>query len=130
MKPELAHLAVKEEEFLDYLQAQRKKEQPLPVIEVVEVDNKSSLPDALIAAHTGKRLQDCVVLHAAARAQIAHLVLRRGHCHEQMLGGDELVLHVRGNFLRLLEPVSYTHLRAHETVLDIVCRLLREQKNY
>ena len=27
-------------------------------------------------------------------------------------------------------PVSYTHLRAHETVLDIVCRLLLEKKNY
>ena len=25
-------------------------------------------------------------------------------------------------------PVSYTHLRAHETVLDIVCRLLLENK--
>ena len=24
--------------------------------------------------------------------------------------------------------VSYTHLRAHETVLDLVCRLLLEQK--
>src|SRR5665811_1268629 len=24
-------------------------------------------------------------------------------------------------------PVSYTHLRAHETVLDLVCRLLLEQ---
>ena len=29
---------------------------------------------------------------------------------------------------RHLEPVSYTHLRAHETVLDIVCRLLLEKK--
>ena len=28
-----------------------------------------------------------------------------------------------------LVPVSYTHLRAHETVLDIVCRLLLEKKN-
>ena len=27
------------------------------------------------------------------------------------------------------EAVSYTHLRAHETVLDIVCRLLLETKN-
>ena len=27
-----------------------------------------------------------------------------------------------------VEPVSYTHLRAHETVLDIVCRLLLEKK--
>ena len=26
--------------------------------------------------------------------------------------------------------VSYTHLRAHETVLDLVCRLLLEKKNY
>ena len=29
---------------------------------------------------------------------------------------------------RLLTPVSYTHLRAHETVLDLVCRLLLEKK--
>ena len=26
-----------------------------------------------------------------------------------------------------LDPVSYTHLRAHETVLDLVCRLLLEK---
>ena len=26
------------------------------------------------------------------------------------------------------KPVSYTHLRAHETVLDLVCRLLLEKK--
>ena len=28
-----------------------------------------------------------------------------------------------------LQAVSYTHLRAHETVLDLVCRLLLEKKN-
>ena len=28
-----------------------------------------------------------------------------------------------------LVPVSYTHLRAHETVLDLVCRLLLEKKH-
>ena len=27
-------------------------------------------------------------------------------------------------------PVSYTHLRAHETVLDLVCRLLLEHTKY
>mgnify|MGYP003380034079 CR=1 FL=1 len=27
-----------------------------------------------------------------------------------------------------ITPVSYTHLRAHETVLDLVCRLLLENK--
>ncbi len=31
-------------------------------------------------------------------------------------------------YLAGLEPVSYTHLRAHETVLDLVCRLLLEKK--
>ena len=30
--------------------------------------------------------------------------------------------------LQRTEPVSYTHLRAHETVLDLVCRLLLEKK--
>ena len=28
----------------------------------------------------------------------------------------------------IYHPVSYTHLRAHETVLDLVCRLLLEKK--
>src|SRR5665811_1945747 len=28
----------------------------------------------------------------------------------------------------ITKPVSYTHLRAHETVLDLVCRLLLEKK--
>src|SRR5665811_2446293 len=31
-------------------------------------------------------------------------------------------------FAPLTVPVSYTHLRAHETVLDLVCRLLLEKK--
>ena len=31
---------------------------------------------------------------------------------------------------RRAEPVSYTHLRAHETVLDLVCRLLLEKKKH
>src|SRR5665811_2434603 len=30
--------------------------------------------------------------------------------------------------VKMLEAVSYTHLRAHETVLDLVCRLLLEKK--
>ena len=31
-------------------------------------------------------------------------------------------------FIRRIDSVSYTHLRAHETVLDLVCRLLLEKK--
>ena len=30
--------------------------------------------------------------------------------------------------LAVAAAVSYTHLRAHETVLDLVCRLLLEKK--
>ena len=30
---------------------------------------------------------------------------------------------------RIVRPVSYTHLRAHETVLDLVCRLLLDKKH-
>ena len=30
--------------------------------------------------------------------------------------------------MHTIDSVSYTHLRAHETVLDLVCRLLLEKK--
>ena len=46
-----------------------------------------------------------------------------------------VILLLAGNFMEpssivlIFAPVSYTHLRAHETVLDIVCRLLLEKKN-
>ena len=35
-----------------------------------------------------------------------------------------------GNCVDAVNPVSYTHLRAHETVLDLVCRLLLEKKKH
>ena len=38
-----------------------------------------------------------------------------------------LILHY-GDMTDSMNPVSYTHLRAHDTVLDLVCRLLLEQK--
>ena len=39
------------------------------------------------------------------------------------------MLRIRENSAARTPPVSYTHLRAHETVLDLVCRLLLETKN-
>ena len=45
---------------------------------------------------------------------------KRSHCSKQ------LNLHKRNNIN--WEPVSYTHLRAHETEADLVCRLLLEKK--
>src|SRR5665811_44262 len=56
--------------------------------------------------------------HASLVAHIAHNVLER-------LGypDDTSQLAAVAGY-----PVSYTHLRAHETVLDLVCRLLLEKK--
>ena len=34
------------------------------------------------------------------------------------------------NYVESIGAVSYTHLRAHETVLDLVCRLLLEKKKH
>ena len=42
----------------------------------------------------------------------------------EMLHGDPATLEAGVK----AAPVSYTHLRAHETVLDLVCRLLLEKK--
>ena len=42
-----------------------------------------------------------------------------------LLANDTVETIVQAN-----ESVSYTHLRAHETVLDLVCRLLLEKKKY
>ena len=44
--------------------------------------------------------------------------------HQHGAGRDRRVGDVEGGEI----PVSYTHLRAHETVLDLVCRLLLEKK--
>ena len=47
-------------------------------------------------------------------------------------GLDGLTGHPRGSCVKAdltITSVSYTHLRAHETVLDLVCRLLLEKKN-
>ena len=50
---------------------------------------------------------------------------------ESIAGGDERgIPHApdRADSQETPRSVSYTHLRAHETVLDLVCRLLLEKK--
>ena len=51
---------------------------------------------------------------------VLDLVLRSLSAHEEL----RQVLVLKGG----TASVSYTHLRAHETVLDLVCRLLLEKK--
>ena len=49
-----------------------------------------------------------------------------GFFHKLRLVGTKQYKFALSNFDT---PVSYTHLRAHETVLDLVCRLLLDKKN-
>jgi len=60
MKPHLARFAAKEDDFMAYLKLQRHKDTEMPVIDSVEVVNKTSLPTKLIGAHIdikpGKKL--------------------------------------------------------------------------
>ena len=58
--------------------------------------------------------------------QLAHAIftdLRR-------MAADHMADMVLRHFVISQIPVSYTHLRAHETVLDIVYRLLLEKKKH
>ena len=50
------------------------------------------------------------------------------HDLQNLMVRDARVHEARGDMHGKPEPVSYTHLRAHETVLDLVCRLLLEKK--
>ena len=64
-------------------------------------------------------------------SQVELLLTRRiGEAGKKIHAGrsrnDQVAVDIK-LFLRA-EPVSYTHLRAHETVLDLVCRLLLEKK--
>ena len=50
------------------------------------------------------------------------------HLKRQVVAFDGAVCDAGGEVGIGAIPVSYTHLRAHETVLDLVCRLLLEKK--
>ena len=63
----------------------------------------------------------CAVLDLGSNS--FHLLIGR-------LDGGRIVTVDRRKDTVRLAPVSYTHLRAHETVLDLVCRLLLEKKTH
>ena len=54
--------------------------------------------------------------------------LREDKSPEQISGIMRKEEHTLSISHETIYPVSYTHLRAHETVLDLVCRLLLEKK--
>src|SRR5665811_675688 len=74
------------------------------------------------AAGTGGRGDD------GALGSNGYLRARRRPPRAGDRGTAALACPCRRGALSALRSVSYTHLRAHETVLDIVCRLLLEKK--
>ena len=59
------------------------------------------------------------------RYEIVRRRLFKPFGREQLAARDLVVSRFKEHYTK---PVSYTHLRAHETVLDLVCRLLLEKK--
>ena len=55
-------------------------------------------------------------------------VVRMNTAHLGREGSEMLINNVRAVSNRIAIPVSYTHLRAHETGRNLVCRLLLEKK--
>ena len=50
-------------------------------------------------------------------------------CFTYIIQALEEIVKIKDDIRDSIDSVSYTHLRAHETVLDLVCRLLLEKKN-
>src|SRR5450756_2901995 len=74
---------------------------------------------------TRRGLQVVAVRDLERRVHVADREAQR----ERRGGGGHELVGVGGHRLGSgLEPVSYTHLRAHETRHDLVCRLLLEKK--
>src|SRR5664280_3617791 len=76
----------------------------------------------------GPQKQVCFECHDdfLAHKKVVHQPVDNGECtscHDPHESPNKFLLVKTGQ-----APVSYTHLRAHETVLDLVCRLLLEKK--
>ena len=79
-----------------------------------------------------RRTPRSTLVRSSAASDVYKRQVDDGHAVERVaIHSDDVLL---GNRCRcavvvhLVDAVSYTHLRAHETVLDLVCRLLLEKK--
>src|SRR5659263_528078 len=67
------------------------------------------------------------VFHVSARAIAAHALSIFGdHSDIYATRQTGFAMLASGSVQEIMDPVSYTHLRAHETRHDLVCRLLLE----
>src|SRR5665811_1794109 len=100
--------------WLDLFPSLAAEGRPVGIHFVLSVDQRTGMPSSLASA-----VQRRVVLRMAHPDDYAFLGV----------AGDVLGMSSspgRGLLNNAEIPVSYTHLRAHETVLDLVCRLLLE----
>ena len=74
----------------------------------------------------------CPALHDPEERGVVLFIIVKAHeagGHDALdIPGVEKFVRQQSQDLLAIFPVSYTHLRAHETVLDLVCRLLLEKK--
>ncbi len=79
------------------------------------------------------RIDRDLLLPTIAAAPASFRWRARNPAHDVVIGGGGLAFGPCGGMAYATDldrgPVSYTHLRAHETVLDIVCRLMLEKTN-
>ena len=84
-----------------------------------------------IAFGLGHKATEEAIVQAAKDAQAHDFIMSFKDGYDTVIGERGVTLS-GGQRQRLAiarAPVSYTHLRAHETVLDLVCRLLLEKKH-
>ena len=81
-------------------------------------------PRPRIEPHPDKRKHTTIAVEEVRRGLISFTQLALSQTHESTTAKD-------GEPIRITAPgrdaVSYTHLRAHETLSDLVCRLLLEK---
>ena len=92
---------------------------------------RSTLDRSSAASDVYKRQAENLAIARAKQLFGADYANVQPHSGSQANAAVYLALLKPGDTILGMSPVSYTHLRAHETVLDIVCRLLLETtKNY
>ena len=72
-------------------------------------------------ANPEKKKKELVPISENKSAQMMFKTALRNHLDLSSLADN------KANIMLSINAVSYTHLRAHETVLDLVCRLLLEK---
>ena len=82
---------------------------------------KNKKPPELIAYAESLEVENASVMR---KQELMFAILKKLAAQDVEIIGDGVVEVLQDGF----GSVSYTHLRAHETVLDLVCRLLLENK--